>query len=43
MHVGLLTLGDLCTDPLTGRRATPAERHQQIVDEAVVAEALPQM
>jgi hypothetical protein len=43
MHVGLLTLGDLCADPLTDRRATPAERHQQIVDEAVVAEALPQM
>ena len=39
MPVGLLTLGDLCTDPLTGRRATPAERHRQIVDEAVLAEA----
>lgn len=38
MDVGLLTLGDLCTDPSTGRRATPAERHAQIVDEAVLAE-----
>ena len=42
MHVGPLTLGDLCTDPLTGRCATPAERHRQIVDEALGAEVLPQ-
>jgi alkanesulfonate monooxygenase SsuD/methylene tetrahydromethanopterin reductase-like flavin-dependent oxidoreductase (luciferase family) len=38
MHVGLLTLGDLCTDPVSGRRATPAERHRQLVEEAVLAE-----
>ena len=38
MHIGLLTLGDLCTDPITGHRATPAERHRQIIREAVLAE-----
>lgn len=39
MHYGLLTLGDLCTDPVTGHRASPAQRHGQIVDEAVLAES----
>lgn len=38
MQVGLLTLGDLCTDPISGERATPAARHRQIIDEAVLAE-----
>jgi alkanesulfonate monooxygenase SsuD/methylene tetrahydromethanopterin reductase-like flavin-dependent oxidoreductase (luciferase family) len=39
VHVGLLTLGDLLTDPLTGARRTHAERHRNIVDQAVLAEA----
>lgn len=38
MQVGLLTLGDLITDPVTGRRSTPAERHRGIVEQAVLAE-----
>jgi alkanesulfonate monooxygenase SsuD/methylene tetrahydromethanopterin reductase-like flavin-dependent oxidoreductase (luciferase family) len=39
VDVGLLTLGDLVTDPLTGARRTHAERHRNIVDQAVLAEA----
>jgi alkanesulfonate monooxygenase SsuD/methylene tetrahydromethanopterin reductase-like flavin-dependent oxidoreductase (luciferase family) len=39
VDVGLLTLGDLLTDPLTGSRRTHAERHRNIVDQAVLAEA----
>jgi alkanesulfonate monooxygenase SsuD/methylene tetrahydromethanopterin reductase-like flavin-dependent oxidoreductase (luciferase family) len=35
---GLLTLGDLITDPVTGGRRTPAERHRSIVQQAVLAE-----
>ena len=38
MDVGLLTLGDLLTDPLTGERRTHAERHRNFVDQAVLAE-----
>ena len=38
MDVGLLTLGDLITDPLTGARRTHAERHRNVVDQAVLAE-----
>jgi alkanesulfonate monooxygenase SsuD/methylene tetrahydromethanopterin reductase-like flavin-dependent oxidoreductase (luciferase family) len=38
MDVGLLTLGDLVTDPVTGARATAAERHRSIVEQAVAAE-----
>lgn len=38
MQVGLLSLGDLITDPVTGRRATPAERHRSLVEQAVLAE-----
>ena len=38
MDVGLLTLGDLVTDPTTGICQTEAERHQGIVDQAVAAE-----
>jgi alkanesulfonate monooxygenase SsuD/methylene tetrahydromethanopterin reductase-like flavin-dependent oxidoreductase (luciferase family) len=38
MHVGLLTLGDSCTDPITGQRRTPAQRHRSLVEQAVVAE-----
>jgi alkanesulfonate monooxygenase SsuD/methylene tetrahydromethanopterin reductase-like flavin-dependent oxidoreductase (luciferase family) len=39
MDVGLLTLGDLLTDPLTGQRRTHAERHRNFVDQAVAAES----
>jgi alkanesulfonate monooxygenase SsuD/methylene tetrahydromethanopterin reductase-like flavin-dependent oxidoreductase (luciferase family) len=39
VDVSLLTLGDLVTDPLTGARRTHAERHRNIVDQAVLAEA----
>jgi alkanesulfonate monooxygenase SsuD/methylene tetrahydromethanopterin reductase-like flavin-dependent oxidoreductase (luciferase family) len=40
MHVGLLSLGDLLTDPVTGLRRTPAERHRSLVDQAVLAESV---
>ncbi len=40
MDVGLLSLGDLITDPVTGQRRTHAERHRNIVDQAVLAEAV---
>src|SRR6478609_6618371 len=32
VDLGLLTLGDLITDPLTGRRRTHAERHRNFCD-----------
>jgi alkanesulfonate monooxygenase SsuD/methylene tetrahydromethanopterin reductase-like flavin-dependent oxidoreductase (luciferase family) len=38
MHVGLLSLGDLITDPVTGARRTHAERHRNLVDQAILAE-----
>jgi alkanesulfonate monooxygenase SsuD/methylene tetrahydromethanopterin reductase-like flavin-dependent oxidoreductase (luciferase family) len=38
VDVGLLTLGDVVTDPITGARRTHAERHRNIVDQAVLAE-----
>lgn len=38
MHVGLLSLGDLITDPVTGARRTHSERHRNLVEQAVVAE-----
>lgn len=37
--VGLLTLGDWLADPATGQRSTEAERHRQLVEQAVRAEA----
>ena len=40
MSVGLLSLGDLITDPVTGQRRTAAERHRNLVDQAVLAERL---
>jgi alkanesulfonate monooxygenase SsuD/methylene tetrahydromethanopterin reductase-like flavin-dependent oxidoreductase (luciferase family) len=40
MHVGLLSLGDLITDPVTGERRTHAQRHRNLVDQAVAAEAV---
>ncbi len=39
MRLGLLTLGDLITDPVTGRRHTAATRHRSIIEQAVLAEA----
>lgn len=38
MKLSLMTLGDLDTDPVTKQRETPAQRHQAIVEAAVVAE-----
>lgn len=38
MQVGLLSLGDLITDPVTGQRRSAAERHRSIVDQAIAAE-----
>ena len=38
MDVGLLTLGDLITDPVTGVRRSHAQRHRNLVEQAVVAE-----
>ena len=38
MDVGLLSLGDLITDPVSGVRRTHAERHRNLVEQAIVAE-----
>ena len=38
VRMGLLSLGDLITDPISGRRRTLAERHRNLVDQAVWAE-----
>ena len=40
MEIGLLSLGDLLDDPVTGVRLTPAQRHRSLVDQAVTAEAV---
>ena len=40
MEIGLLTLGDLITDPVTGERRTHAQRHRNLVDQAVLAESV---
>ncbi len=40
LDVGLLSLGDLITDPTTGARRTPGERHRNLVEQAVVAESV---
>lgn len=39
MQVGLLSLGDLITDPVTGQRMTPAQRHRSFVEQGVRAES----
>lgn len=39
MRTGLLTLGDLIRDPVTKTLRTPAERHRNLVDQGVWAEA----
>ncbi len=38
MDVGLLSLGDLITDPVSGSMRTHAERHRNLVDQSVLAE-----
>jgi alkanesulfonate monooxygenase SsuD/methylene tetrahydromethanopterin reductase-like flavin-dependent oxidoreductase (luciferase family) len=38
MRVGVLTLGDWCADPVTGTRASQADRHRSLVEQAVLAE-----
>lgn len=38
MRTGLLSLGDLITDPITGHRRSLAERHRGLVDQAILAE-----
>ena len=38
MPTGLLSLGDLTTDAITGVRPTPAARHRSLVEQAVLAE-----
>lgn len=38
MEIGLMSLGDLLRDPVTGELATPAERHRSLVEQAAVAE-----
>jgi alkanesulfonate monooxygenase SsuD/methylene tetrahydromethanopterin reductase-like flavin-dependent oxidoreductase (luciferase family) len=40
MDVGLLSLGDLITDPVTRQRRTHAQRHRNLVDQAVLAETV---
>lgn len=39
VDVGLLTLGDNLTDPVTGVRMTPAEKFRSLVEQGVAAEA----
>ncbi len=38
MGIGLMTLGDLVTDPITNTRETPAQRHRAIVEAAAIAD-----
>ncbi|GAA0622442.1 LLM class flavin-dependent oxidoreductase [Sporichthya brevicatena] len=38
MNVGLMSLGDQVTDPVTGTRQTAAERHRAIVEAAAIAD-----
>ena len=40
MQVSLMTLGDLVTDPVTGKRETPSQRHRSVVEAAAVADQL---
>jgi alkanesulfonate monooxygenase SsuD/methylene tetrahydromethanopterin reductase-like flavin-dependent oxidoreductase (luciferase family) len=39
MKLSLMSLGDLVTDPVTGYRATPSERHREIVEASATADA----
>ena len=38
LEFGLMTLGDLLADPVSGEVATDTQRHRSIVEQAVVAE-----
>jgi alkanesulfonate monooxygenase SsuD/methylene tetrahydromethanopterin reductase-like flavin-dependent oxidoreductase (luciferase family) len=38
MKLGLMTLGDLIADPVTGATMTPAERYRMLIDAAVLAD-----
>lgn len=38
MRTGLLSLGDLIRDPITGEMRTPAQRHRNLIDQAVWSE-----
>jgi alkanesulfonate monooxygenase SsuD/methylene tetrahydromethanopterin reductase-like flavin-dependent oxidoreductase (luciferase family) len=38
MKISLMSLGDHTTDPVTGTRTSPGERHRMMVDAAVAAE-----
>jgi alkanesulfonate monooxygenase SsuD/methylene tetrahydromethanopterin reductase-like flavin-dependent oxidoreductase (luciferase family) len=38
MKISLMTLGDLVTDPITGRSETAAERHRSVVEAAATAD-----
>ena len=40
LELGLMSLGDLLPHPTTGHRATEAERHRSLVDQAVLAEQI---
>jgi alkanesulfonate monooxygenase SsuD/methylene tetrahydromethanopterin reductase-like flavin-dependent oxidoreductase (luciferase family) len=38
MKLGLMTLGDLITDPVTGHKMTTTERYRTLIDAAVIAD-----
>jgi alkanesulfonate monooxygenase SsuD/methylene tetrahydromethanopterin reductase-like flavin-dependent oxidoreductase (luciferase family) len=40
MDVGLMSLGDHLTDPVSGTKVAQAQRHRSLVDQAVLAEQL---
>jgi alkanesulfonate monooxygenase SsuD/methylene tetrahydromethanopterin reductase-like flavin-dependent oxidoreductase (luciferase family) len=40
MKLGLMTLGDLITDPVTGLLQSPEERYRTIIDAAVIADQM---
>ena len=40
MHVSLMTLGDIVTDPVTGTRETSAQRHRSVVEAAAAADSV---
>jgi alkanesulfonate monooxygenase SsuD/methylene tetrahydromethanopterin reductase-like flavin-dependent oxidoreductase (luciferase family) len=40
VQLSLMTLGDLVTDPVTGSRETPAQRHRAVVEAAAAADGL---
>jgi alkanesulfonate monooxygenase SsuD/methylene tetrahydromethanopterin reductase-like flavin-dependent oxidoreductase (luciferase family) len=40
LRLGLMTLGDLMPDPVTGYKMTPAERYRMLIDAAVLADGV---